>query len=193
MRRATVLASLALTALLAGCGASSSTAVPVTQPAGKQTARLGWVESTGSPRSRLVFRVRSFVVTPDGWSADVSVTNDTGASFGIDGLSNPPGNAFGLMLFRTGSHDELEQRNRTLALPVLRPATTVAPALPASLVPRSTWTGTVSAHGALPSGLWVRLVFGTFVPEDTMPDSLREQGVRSDVIWITDHTYRLRR
>ena len=54
----------------------------------------------------------------------------------------------------------------------------VAPALPTSLVPRSTWTGTVSARGALPSGLWVRLVFGAFVSVGAVPESLRQPGAR---------------
>ena len=164
MPRAVLLAFLALPALLAGCGTSASTPVSVPRPAGEQRANLQWVESTGTPQSRLVFRVRNFSVVEGGWTADVSVTNDTAVTFGIDGFENPFGNAFGLMLFRTGSHAELEQRNG-IDLPTPRPAMSVAPALPASLVPRSTWSGTVSARGALPSGLWVRLVFGAFVSE----------------------------
>jgi hypothetical protein len=192
MRRAALLAGLVLPALLAGCGASAPAIVPVPRAAGKQTASLGWVESMGSARSRLVFRVRSFRITQGGWSADVSVRNDTAATFRINGLNGPFGNAFGLMLFRTGAHAELEQLNKQLDLPTIRQATTFAPALPASLLPYSTWSGIVSAHGALPSGLWVRLVFGAFAPAGEMPLSLRNDGVREELIWITDHAHRLK-
>src|SRR5882672_3669467 len=103
MRRAAALVAVACAALLlAACGATSSPPARTPRIAGNQHASLGWVESTGSARSRLVFRVRSFSVTQGSWSADVSVTNDTAATFGIDGLSNPVGNTFGVMLFRTG-------------------------------------------------------------------------------------------
>jgi hypothetical protein len=192
VRRATALWLLAGTFALAGCGATADgTSPPVTQAAGAQTAALHWVEKAGSQQSGLVFRVRSFSVTPNGWRAAISMTNQTGATFTIDGYRDPLENAFGLMLFRTGSHAELEQRNAGLTLPVLRQAMTFAPPLPTTLRPDATWSGTVSAPGALPSGLWVRLVFGAFVPKPAMPDSLRRQGAGNDLVWITDHAYRL--
>ena len=193
MRRLSLYSAFLLPVLLAGCGASASTPESVPpRAAGTQTATLGWVESTGSPQSRLVFRVRSFSVTRSGWSADLSITNDTSATFSIEGENEAPKPAFGVMLFRTGSHAELEQRNSQLALPVLRRATTFSSALPASLGPNTTWTGTASARGALPAGLWVRFVFGAFVPKGKMPESLSREGVRDAVIWITDHARRLR-
>jgi hypothetical protein len=192
MRRAVALLLLVLPLLALGCGAATvRTSAPATKAAEAQTADLGWVEKAGSPRSNLVFRVDSFSVTAGGWRAAISMTNDTGATFVIDGYRDPLESAFGLMLFRTGSHAELEQRDAGLTLPALRQAMTFAPPLPTSLRPDATWSGTVSAPGALPSGLWVRLVFGAFVPTQAMPDSLRRQGVRKDLVWITDHAYRL--
>jgi hypothetical protein len=192
MRRRNLYSVLLLPVLLAGCGAPASSPEAVPRAAGAQTATLGWIESTGSPQSRLVFRVRSFSVTRSGWSAELSVTNDTSATFSIKDEREAPNHSFGLMVFRTGSHAELEQRNTPLALPVLRSATTFSPALPASLGPHATWDGTASAHGALPAGLWVRFVFGVFVPKEKMPESLSREGVPDALIWITDHAHRLR-
>ena len=192
MRRVGLLAVLAVPALITGCGASSPVATSVPRAAGAQSTKLGWVESAGSPQSRLVFRVRSFTVTDSGWSADVSVSNATAATFAVDGRNDLGDHAFGVMVFGTGAHVELERRNAQLALPELRQGTTFAPALPGLLGPHATWAGTVSAQGALPSGLWVRFVFGAFVPKGKMPDSLSREGVRDSLIWITDHAHRLR-
>ena len=175
---------------LSGCGASSTTPATIPRAADAQHATLDWVESTGSPNARLVFRVQRFSVTQGGWNAHVSVTNDTKATFAIDGVSEPFRHAFGLMLFRTGSHDELERRNADYTLPVLREAMTFEPALPKSLGPSVTWSGTLSSRGALPSGAWVRLVFGVFTPEGPMPAGLAPAG-NAVVTWITDHAHRL--
>jgi hypothetical protein len=191
VRLVALLPLLALSAFLAGCGASSPSSLPPPQAARAQSADLDWVETAGPPASRFVFEVHSFSVTAAGWTARVTVANHTDATFRVEGLNDPRGNAFGLMVFRTGSHTELEQRNRSIALPVLRQATRFAPALPSTLSPEESWTGTISAQGALPAGLWVRLVFGEFVPAGQMPDGLRRQGVRDELTWITDHTHRL--
>ncbi len=192
MRRRSHYLLFVLPVLLAGCGAAVSVPESVPRAARTQTATLGWVESAGSPQSQLVFRVRSFSVTRDGWRADLSVTNDTSATFSIEDENESPNHAFGVMMFRTGSHAELEERNAQLALPELRSATTFSPQLPASLGPHACWDGTASAQGALPAGLWVRFVFGAFVPKGKMPDSLSRQGVRNALIWITDHAHRLK-
>jgi hypothetical protein len=66
------------------------------------------------------------------------------------------------------------------------PATTYAPALPLVLRPGKTWRGTISAPGALAGGLWVRLSFGPFVSAADPPE-----GAASQVVWFTDHAYRL--
>jgi hypothetical protein len=139
-----------------------------------------------------VFRVRSFTVTPGGWAADISFTNDTSAMFSIERDNDVLDEGLGIMLFDSGSHAELERRNAQQALPVLRRAATFTPMLPASLAPHATWSGTASARGALPAGLWVRFVFGTFVPRSEMPDSLKREGVRDFLIWITDHAHQLK-
>ncbi len=191
MRRAALIVLLVPAVLAAGCGESTFTPPSVPPAAGPQETTLGWVESAGSPTSRLVFRVRSFAVTRDGWTADVSFTNDTAAAFTIKHDNDVLDEGLGIMLFDSGSHAELERRNTQQALPVLRRATTFTPALPASLAPHATWNGTASARGALPAGLWVRVVFGTFVPRAKMPESLKRAGVRDFLIWITDHAHQL--
>ena len=191
MRRPSLYFVALLPAVVAGCGSTPSSPEPVPRAAGAQAATLGWVESTGTPQSGLVFRVRSFSVTRDGWSADLAVTNDTATTFSIEDGDQAPNRAFGLMVFRTGSHAELQQRNAHLDLPSLRSAMTFSPELPATLAPHASWAGTASATGALPAGLWVRFVFGAFVPKGEMPRSLSSQGVLDALIWITDHAHRL--
>lgn len=192
MRRFGLLAPALIATVAAGCGSSTIADTPVPHAAHVQTAELGWVENVGPPGSRLVLRVRSFSVTPDGWRAEVAVTNETPSTFSIEHGPDSPDFGFGVMLFETGAHSELDQRNARGNLPVLRRATAFAPPLPGSLAPRATWNGTASGPGALPAGLWVRFVFGAFKPAGAMPRSLSKEGVREFVIWITDHAHRLR-
>ena len=66
------------------------------------------------------------------------------------------------------------------------------PSLPPALGPMTTWSGLVSSPGALPSGAWIRFVFGAFAPKGAMPESLTDERVGTELIWITDHAHRLR-
>ena len=75
------------------------------------------MESVGPPKTRLVFRVRSFHITRDGWRAGLSVTNDTATTFSIVDQNDVPDQTFGLMVFRTGSHAELEAAERASRAP----------------------------------------------------------------------------
>jgi hypothetical protein len=191
MRSLALLAPALLPLAVMGCGSSTASDTTVPRAAKAQTATLDWVESAGGPGARLILRVRRFSVTQDGWRAVVSVTNHTSSTFSIKRGLDTPDYGFGVMLFETGSHAELERRNAQRNLPVLRRATAFAPPLPSALGPDETWNGTASGPGALPGGLWVRFVFGAFVPRGAMPKSLSRQGVRDLLIWITDHTHRL--
>ena len=102
MRRWLVLAFLALLRCSQAAGRRRRPRFPLPRAAGKQSA------TSGGSRARIAHGrgsssgFVSFSVVEGGWTADVSVTNDTAATFGIDGFENPFGNAFGLMLFRTG-------------------------------------------------------------------------------------------
>jgi hypothetical protein len=91
------------------------------------------------------------------------------------------------MLFTSGVHRDLDSRIKDQALPTLRPALSYHPDLPTTLDPHSTWTGTMSARGALVAGSWVRFVFGTLNPIGRAPDTFPPQ-----LLWITDEAYRLR-
>ena len=203
MRRPLLL--LFLVPALAGCGTAATSSLPSAHASSPQRARLGWVESIGDRSGRLLFGVRAFEVTKDGWRADISLTNDTAVPFAVGSADLPGSRAFGLMLFSTGAHSELESRNAKSSLPTIRPAETFVPPLPKVLQPHRTWAGTIGARGPLAAGTWARIVFGALFPgqrieagslipsKPTVPDSLRKANVGSDLIWITDHAYRLRR
>ena len=195
---------LALLPLLAGCGTVAAS-LPPAHAASPQRADLGWVESIGDTSGRVVFDVRSFEVTKDGWQAAISLANDTAVPFAVGSTDLPGSLVFGLMLFSTGTHSELETRNAKSSLPTIRLAEAFTPALPAELQPHQAWSGTISAPGPLAAGTWVRVVFGVLFPgqriengrllpsKPTVPDSLRKAKVGSELEWITDHAYKLRR
>jgi hypothetical protein len=191
MRRRTLLVLIAVGAAAAGFaiasaaerirGSTSESAA--SEAATAQVAKLDWRETVGPAGERLEFRVTRFQVVRDGWSARISVTNDSEVALDLD----KPHRSFGLMLFSSGKHQDLDQRNSAGTLPAIRPALAYEPRLPDVLEPRKTWAGTMSAHGALAAGSWVRFVFGAFDAIGRAPDTFR-----SPLIWITDHAYPLR-
>jgi hypothetical protein len=190
MRRSTLLILIAVGAALVGFAFASAerirsdAASPASSAAAKpQVARLGWFEKQGPKGERLEFRVQKFQVDANAWRAWLSVTNDSKVAFDLDKSHR----SFGLMLFTSGAHDDLDKRIRERSVPTLRPALRYEPDLPSVLDPRASWTGTISARGALVAGSWVRVVFGTFDPIGRTPDAFA-----SPMIWITDHAYRLR-
>jgi hypothetical protein len=184
------LAVLAVSALalglVAGCGGDDSEPLPQAVPAPPQRADLGWEESYGEPGARMVFRVRELEVVPDGWRAAISITNDTKVRYAVGDPKASLDRRFGLMLFPTGDVRELEQRNRAGELPEIRAAEEYEPPLPLVLEPGATWTGTISARGSLPAGLYARVVFGALVPVGESPE-----GLPDVLVWITDHAHRL--
>ena len=169
----------------AGCGtdAQPEPTAPV-RPAEPQTAELGWREAYPSTGPQLRFHVDRLVVLEDGWSADIAVENATSIPFGLATL--PVDLEFGLMLFATGSLDELESASRNGTLPSLRRATAIEPSPPATIAPGATWRATLSAPGSLVDGSFVRVSFGTFVAQGEPPP-----GMEPEVVWITDKAYRL--
>jgi hypothetical protein len=148
-----------------------------------QTKNLDWHETQGPKGERLAFAWRSFQVLRDGWRARISMTNDSQVALDL----NQSERSFGLMLFASGAHSDLDHRIGLSTLPTLRPALAFEPDLPPTLDPHATWSGTISARGALVADSWVRVVFGAFSPIGRAPDSFRDH-----MIWITDHAYRLR-
>ncbi len=190
MRRLLLVVALALllpVALLAGCGGTAEPFVPATR-ASPQQAALGWKESYPAERPALVFEVASLRVTRTGWAVDLSVTNRSKVGWDVGDPRFRLERAFGVLLFPTGDLDELERRSREGTLPAIRRATAYAPALPRVLDPGATWSGRISAEGALAAGLWLRVSFGTFTSVGEPPS-----GMQPRVVWFTDHAYRLQK
>jgi hypothetical protein len=154
--------------------------------AGPQYTRLEWREKYGVPGEEVVFTVDSLEVTTTGWKAQVGIENGTSVGWELAPGATTEG-SFGLQLFETGGEEELEERNQGGTLPALRAATRFEPVLPPILEPQESWTGTISARGALVADSWVRVVFGTLIAVGKPPEGLEEVFV-----WITDNSYRLR-
>jgi hypothetical protein len=191
--------------LLAGCG-SVGASLPTAHAASPQHAELGWVESIGDTSGRIVFGVRSFDVTRAGWKAQISIANDTDVPFAVGGTMLLGTPEYGLMLFSTGAHSELEERNARNALPTIRPAERFVPSLPSRLEAHKSWSGAISAGGPVAAGTWVRVVFGPLLPVTAispagqpskptpqLPETLRKAHVDQGLVWITDHAYELKR
>jgi len=177
-----------LAAVLGASGCTSSGAPPVIPSAAPpQAVELAWDERSPETGPALVFRVRRFAVTDDGWESDVEIDNRTGISWSLGDDPVAVEQSFGIMLFATGGMDELEQRNQGGNLPGLRAAQRFEPALPGRLEPGASWRGTISAPGTLAAGRWVRVVFG---PLEAIGDP--PNGMPARFVWITDHAHRLR-
>jgi hypothetical protein len=171
-------------ALLAGCGEAPPQPFVPARAAEAQHLELGWRETYPAARKRLVFLVDDLDVTLDGWSARVAVTNETGVPFETGG--EPAELSYGLMLFANGDLEELDRAASGNALPAVRKATRIEPALPAVLEPGATWHGRLSAAGSLADGSWARVVFGPLRARRAPP-----QGIEPVVLWITDSAHRL--
>jgi hypothetical protein len=148
--------------------------------AGPQKVVLGWEESVGSGREKLVFSVESLEILEHGWRAEIALENRMNTSYEVASTHDRP---FGLMLLSTGDHDALEEQNEAGTLPLIRPASRYEPQLPTILEPGDSWSGTMSAPGALVANSWVRVVFGVLVSVVDREEQLS---------WITDHTHPLR-
>ena len=185
MRRAPLFLLVAV--LAAGCGTASEVGIQEATPAPPQQATLGWKEVYGKPGASLVFRVESLWVEERGWTASVQIENHSPVRFAVASGSTSIDSSFGLMILPTGDHRELDRLNAAGELPAVRQAETIQPRLPGVLEPGESWRGTLSAKGALPGGSWARVVFGAFVAMGKPPTGLEDR-----VIWITDHTQRLR-
>jgi hypothetical protein len=169
---------------LAGCGGAEPEPLGPARPAEPQQAKLGWRESYAASGERLVFAVGKLTVRKDGWSVEIAVTNATRVRFEAGG--SPVDLAYGLMLFRTGDLDELQEAARKNALPPLRRAATIEPEPPDVLAPGQSWRATLSAPGSLADGSYLRVSLGPLRAEGEPPE-----GMEPIVVWITDRAHRL--
>jgi len=173
------LVALAL-AVAAGCGPEAEAErVPLAQPAGRQTAALGWREAYAAEGQALRFVVEELRVTTAGWEADVAVMNDTQVAWRI---GRNAASRFGVQLF---ADDDLEALQEG-PLPPERRARRFSPEPPLVLQRRAEWRSTIAAPGKLPAGAYVRVVFGPFAATLEPPE-----GLETPVVWITDHAHRL--
>lgn len=196
MSRTTILVLVAFGAVLAGFALSTNARrlsddeprLPQQVAASPQRVTLGWRETYGPADEQLVFTVEALEILPGGWRARVGLENGTSVSYEVGGATPTLDPSFGLMLFSSGALAELERQNTNGTLPPVRRAVRFEPSLPTILEPGASWSGTMSAPGALVADSWVRVVFGAFVSVGKPPEDLAEQ-----VVWITDRSYRLRR
>jgi hypothetical protein len=156
--------------------------------AGPQTLELDWRETFGTGGERVVFEVKRLEVLRDGWRARLALKNESSIAWEVGDPRATLDRSFGLMLFASGKASELAERNSSGTLPKLRAAASYEPSLPEILEPRTSWKGVISAPGSLVAGSWVRVVFGTLIAIGPPPEGLEER-----IVWITDHTTRLRR
>jgi hypothetical protein len=194
MNRTTLVVLIALGATFAGFVLATNArrltgddpAVKTSVAAGPQTVELHWRETMGPSSEQLVFTVESLAVTASGWKARIGIDNNSSVSWELAPDATPDG-SFGLQLFDSDDAAELEDRNRAGTLPAVRAATNYVPELPKILEPGASWNGEMSARGALVAGSWARVVFGTLIAVGKPPDELGDT-----VIWITDHSYKLK-
>jgi hypothetical protein len=195
MSRTTVLVLVAVGAGLAGLAVSSTAkrlgdddlGAQATSAAGPQRATLGWRETYGAEGEQLIFSVDTLEVTRNGWKVRVGLDNGTSVPYEVGDPRATVDRSFGLMLFATGDIEELERKNAERTLPRIRSAARYEPSLPRILEPGGSWTGTISAPGALAAGSWVRVVFGALISVGPAPAELGDY-----VVWITDSAYQLR-
>jgi len=193
---------LPLLPIVAGCGAAA-TSLPPAHAASPQRAVLDWTERFGDATGGIEYGVSSFEVTSTGWRAQVSIANRTAVPFAVGGTAAADAERFGLRLFATRAHSELESRNSDGQLPTVRAADGFAPPLPRQLAPNAVWSGTISAPGPLAAGAWVRISFPPLIaltsggqggaPAPRLPDVLSKAHADQGLVWITDHAYELRR
>jgi hypothetical protein len=159
----------------AGCGTASSS-----NPAGEQTIALNWHEAAGPPGNRLIVDVRRFVVRHNRWAVSAAVKNDSPATLVISRRHRRHGTEFGILLLGTGSPRAIRKAGPG------RFASRFTPALPASLPPGASWSGTFSGPGRLPAGKYVRIELGSFGASGTLrpPISLQFE-------YVTNHVFRL--
>jgi hypothetical protein len=136
-------------------------AVPAAASAG--TIPVGWNESAGN---LMLFRVVAIDVEKNGtWAVAATFKNTSGKPLTVT-------NEFALALFKSkADHDP---SNAKIYL-----ASKFQPARPTVLKPGQVWSGAFGGSGSVPSGSYVRVVFGHF----------SGPGIKG-FDWATDHTRR---
>ena len=159
--------------------------------AGAKTIRVDWREQkTITGGGALKFRVTKIVATTTTWSVTATIENASGSAVGID----PGGQPFTIPpprpLWTNGI--ALIEYHRVYSVNVggrhgewwQHPATTFRPALPRTLGPHRSWTGTFGGRAKLRKGQAYSIGFGLFELQSAASGG-------ATVYWITDHSFTL--
>jgi hypothetical protein len=181
-----LLVAFLIVGLTTACAEETPPPAPPTEAAKPQSKNVAWVEVFRQEGASFTFRVHSLEVLSDGWRAEVSMTNGTRIRYSVGDPDETLERLFGVMLFRTGELQEVEELDSSGGLPGIRQAQTFTPELPLVLEPNATWKGTIEASGSLAAGRYLRVVFGALAPIGEPPE-----GFPPTLVWITDHAYLL--
>ena len=103
--------------------------------AAPQTASLDWAETIPGGRPGARVHGRALTIDRDGWEVTARDRERDGSTLRDPLRADPAGRTFGVMMFESGELEDLTNRSKTGDYPVLRPAQTVVPPLPAVLDP----------------------------------------------------------
>jgi hypothetical protein len=178
--------ALALVVLLAGCGGGAkkecvSHGIKCENLPKHTVFQVNWNEKAsldGKPIA--TFRVKSIEVGPDGYKIVASFTNTSPSVLKMpEGTAQSP-NDFGLGVFVSALPQRIESPGNYLLK-----AQQIRPALPATIAPGRTWSGTMTSDNPPRSDRSLRVVFGVFFWKGKPP-----YGLGPYFIWQTNHQVR---
>jgi hypothetical protein len=178
--------AVALAVLLAGCGGGTkkecvSHGIKCENLPKHTVFRVNWNEKAsvdGKPIA--TFRVKSIEVGPNGYKIVASFTNTSPSVLRLPtGTASSP-NDFGLGVFVSALPQRIEQPGNYLLK-----AQRIRPALPATIAPGQTWSGTMTSDNPPRSDRSLRVLFGVFFWKGKPPYELGPY-----FLWQTNHQVR---
>jgi hypothetical protein len=178
--------AVALAVLLAGCGGGSakecvSHGIKCENLPKHTVFRVNWDEKAsvdGKPIA--TFTVKSIEVGPSGYKIVASFTNTSPSALRLPtGTASSP-NDFGLGVFVSALPQRIEQPGNYLLK-----AQQIRPALPATIAPGQTWSGTMTSDNPPRSDRSLRVLFGVFFWKGKPP-----YGLGPYFLWQTNHQVR---
>jgi hypothetical protein len=178
--------AVALVVLLVGCGGGSeakcvSHGIKCENLPKHMIFRVNWDEKASlGAKPIATFRVKTIEVGPNGYKIAASFTNTSPSVWKLpQGTARSPSD-FGLGVFVNA----LPQRIETPGNYLLK-AQQIRPALPATIAPGETWTGTMTSDNPPRSNRSLRVLFGVFFWKGKPP-----YGLGPYFIWQTNHQVR---
>jgi hypothetical protein len=178
--------AVALAVLLAGCGGGSakecvSHGIKCENLPKHTVFRVNWNEKAavdGKPIA--TFRVKSIEVGPNGYKIVASFTNTSPSVLRLPAGTASSPNDFGLGVFVSALPQRIEQAGNYLLK-----AQQIRPALPATIAPGRTWSGTMTSDNPPRSDRSLRVLFGVFFWKGKPP-----YGLGPYFLWQTNHQVR---